>query len=120
MIRVSLNDPDSRIHAGTLARQVRASPRRRERYAYPWRRTESATFPMARIPSLGRGGRLSNLENLAIVHGRCNWEKGVRWDPKKRRSAGEYDSFVARLVDRRKQRWREGPAHRLVNGLTSP
>ncbi len=35
-----------------------------------------------------RGGS-DDLENLAIVHGRCNWEKGMRWDSRKHRSDQE-------------------------------
>ena len=44
-------------------------------------------------------GRHRRLDNLGIVHGRCNWEKGVRWDPKKRPSEDEYEAFIYRLVD---------------------
>jgi hypothetical protein len=56
-----------------------------------------------------RGGT-EDLENLAAVHGRCNWEKGRRWDPKKCRSVEEYDAFIARLIERRRARWREPSA----------
>jgi 5-methylcytosine-specific restriction endonuclease McrA len=56
-----------------------------------------------------RGGT-EDLENLAIVHRRCNGEKGIRWDPRKRRSSEEYEAFIARFVERRRQRWREAPA----------
>ncbi|HUP27272.1 MAG TPA: HNH endonuclease signature motif containing protein [Chloroflexia bacterium] len=52
-----------------------------------------------------RGGT-DDLENLALVHGRCNWEKGRRWDPRQKRSSEEYDLFVARLLERRRERWR--------------
>jgi hypothetical protein len=34
------------------------------------------------------------------------WEKGVRWDPKKRRSQDDYESFIARLLERRLARLR--------------
>jgi 5-methylcytosine-specific restriction endonuclease McrA len=64
---------------------------------------EGAT--LEHIRARGRGGT-EDLENLAIVHGRCNWEKGVRWDPKKRRSQGDYESFIARLLERRLARLR--------------
>jgi hypothetical protein len=30
----------------------------------------------------------------------------VRWDPKQRRSQGDYESFIARLLERRLARWR--------------
>ncbi len=53
-----------------------------------------------------RGGT-DDLTNLALVHGRCNWEKGRRWDPKRRRSTAEYDSLVTRMLARRLERWRE-------------
>ncbi len=61
------------------------------------------------IRARSRGGT-DELENLGLVHGSCNWEKGRRWDPKRRRSHEEYETFVARLIDRRRQRWREPPA----------
>src|SRR5215469_18900997 len=54
-----------------------------------------------------RRGGTEELANLAVVHGRCNWEKGRRWDPKRRRRGEEYDEFVARLLERRRLRWRE-------------
>ena len=44
---------------------------------------EGATLEHIRARSRGGNG---DLENLGIVHGRCNWEKGVRWDSRKRRS----------------------------------
>jgi hypothetical protein len=64
---------------------------------------EGAT--LEHIRARGRGGT-DDLDNLAIVHGRCNWEKGRCWDPKKRLSQDEYERFIARLVERRQQRWR--------------
>jgi hypothetical protein len=64
---------------------------------------EGAT--LEHIRARGRGGT-DDLDNLGIVHGRCNWEKGRRWDPKQRRSQDEYERFIARLVERRQQRWR--------------
>ena len=39
---------------------------------------EGATLEHIRARS--RGGT-DDIENLAIVHGRCNWEKGRNWDP---------------------------------------
>jgi 5-methylcytosine-specific restriction endonuclease McrA len=56
-----------------------------------------------------RRGGTEELANLGVVHGRCNWEKGRRWDPKRRRDTAEYDAFVARLLQRRLERWRAGP-----------
>jgi hypothetical protein len=70
--------------------------------AFDARTGEGAT--VEHIRARGRGGS-EEIENLGIVHGRCNWEKGRRWDPKKRRSGQEYEDFIARLVERRQQRW---------------
>ena len=67
---------------------------------------EGATLEHIRARS--RGGS-DDPNNLGIVHGRCNWEKGVRWDPRKRRSDEEYEAFIARLIDRRQNRWRQVP-----------
>ncbi|WP_165071594.1 HNH endonuclease [Paludisphaera rhizosphaerae] len=64
---------------------------------------EGATLEHIRARSRGGG---DDATNLAAVHGRCNWEKGRRWDPKKRRSNDEYESFVARLLIKRAERWR--------------
>ena len=58
------------------------------------------------IRARARGGT-DEPDNLAAVHGRCNWEKGRRWDPKRRRRAVEYDAFVARLLEKRRERWRD-------------
>jgi 5-methylcytosine-specific restriction endonuclease McrA len=74
--------------------------------AFDTRTGEGATLDHIRARS--RGGT-EDPENLGIVHGRCNWEKGVHWDPKKRRSDDEYGAFIARLVDRRQKRWRQKP-----------
>jgi 5-methylcytosine-specific restriction endonuclease McrA len=65
---------------------------------------EGAT--LEHIRARGRGGT-EELENLAVVHGRCNWEKGRRWDPRRRRRTLEYEEYVERLLARRRQRWRE-------------
>jgi hypothetical protein len=72
---------------------------------------EGATLEHIRARS--RGGDEA-LTNLAIVHGRCNWEKGRRWDPRSRRGQEEYEAFIARLLDRRQQRWREPADPRLL------
>ncbi|MGE3821783.1 MAG: HNH endonuclease [Isosphaeraceae bacterium] len=58
------------------------------------------------IRARGRGGD-DDPRNLGIAHGRCNGEKGRRWDPKRRRDPEDYEAFVARLLDRRRARWRE-------------
>ena len=55
-----------------------------------------------------RGGT-DDPENLAIVHASCNHEKGRRWDPKRRRHGDDYDTFVARLHAKRRDRWRDDP-----------
>lgn len=64
---------------------------------------EGATLEHIRARS--RGGT-EDLRNLALVHARCNHEKGRRWDPKRRRAAPEYEAFITRLLDRRQARWR--------------
>ncbi len=74
--------------------------------AFDARTGEGATLEHIRARGRGGGG---DLENLAAVHGRCNWEKGRRWDPRRRRRTLEYDEFVARLLARRLERWRELP-----------
>jgi 5-methylcytosine-specific restriction endonuclease McrA len=68
---------------------------------------EGAT--LEHIRARGRGGTEA-LDNLAVVHGRCNGEKGIRWDPKRRRGEAEYEAFVERLLAKRRQRWRDDPA----------
>ncbi len=78
--------------------------------AFDARTGEGAT--LEHIRARGRGGT-EDLDNLAVVHGRCNWEKGRRWDPRRSRNPAEYDEFIARLLDRRRLRRREtgpGPA----------
>ena len=85
--------------------------------AFDARTGEGAT--LEHIRARGRGGT-EDLDNLGIVHGRCNWEKGVRWDPKRRRSQDEYEAFITRLVERRKQRFRALPGTSAGPGVTSP
>src|SRR3954465_10669161 len=50
--------------------------------AFDARTGEGATLEHIRARS--RGGTEA-LDNLGVVHGRCNWEKGRRWDPKRSR-----------------------------------
>ncbi len=77
--------------------------------AFDARTGEGAT--LEHIRARGRGGT-DDLDNLGVVHGRCNWEKGRRWDPKRSRKAAEYDEYVARLLARRQERWRaSAPPH---------
>ena len=66
---------------------------------------EGATLEHVR--ARGRGGA-NDLENLGVAHSRCNAEKGRRWDTKRKRTTEDYEAFVARLLERRRQRWR-GP-----------
>jgi 5-methylcytosine-specific restriction endonuclease McrA len=75
--------------------------------AFNARTGEGATLEHIRART--RGGT-QQLENLAVVHGRCNWEKGQRWDGKRRRRESEYEAFIERLIDRRKTRWRDRDA----------
>jgi len=74
--------------------------------AFDAKNGEGATLEHIRARS--RGGDES-LENLAVVHGRCNGEKGRRWDPKRRRSDADYDEFISRLLQKRADRWRPSP-----------
>ncbi|WZO96526.1 HNH endonuclease [Isosphaeraceae bacterium EP7] len=60
------------------------------------------------IRAKSRGGT-EDLSNLAVVHGRCNWEKGQRWDPKRRRNEADYDELLGRMLIRRRDRWRDPP-----------
>ena len=71
--------------------------------AFDARTGEGAT--LEHIRARGRGGT-EDLDNLGVVHGRCNWEKGRRWDPKRNRKPAEYDEYIARLLARRQERWR--------------
>jgi 5-methylcytosine-specific restriction endonuclease McrA len=75
--------------------------------AFDARTGEGATLEHIRART--RGGD-EDPENLAIAHGRCNAEKGRRWDPKRKRADAEYDAFIARLIERRRLRWRNSPA----------
>ena len=72
--------------------------------AFDARSGQGATLEHIRART--RGGT-DDPENLAIVHGRCNGEKGIRWDPRRRRGDAEYDAFIARLLERRRARWRD-------------
>ena len=71
--------------------------------AFDARSGEGATLEHIRARS--RGGT-EDMDNLAIVHGRCNWEKGRRWDSRKSKSEDDYEAFIARLIERRQERWR--------------
>src|SRR4051794_39883513 len=75
--------------------------------AFGARTGEGATLEHIRAP--GRGGG-EEPENPRGGPRRRNWEKGRRWDPRRRRTPDEYDAFVARLLDRRRLRWRDPPA----------
>jgi 5-methylcytosine-specific restriction endonuclease McrA len=66
---------------------------------------EGATIEHIRARSRGGG---DDLANLALVHARCNHEKGRRWDPKRRRHSEEYEAFIIRLIERRRARWPGG------------
>jgi hypothetical protein len=80
--------------------------------AFDARTGEGAT--LEHIRARGRGGT-EDLENLGVVHGRCNWEKGRRWDPRRRRPDADYEAFVARLLERRRARWRDPQPSRSQN-----
>lgn len=74
--------------------------------AFDHRTGEGATLEHIRAKS--RGGS-DDPANLGVVHGACNWEKGRRWDQKRRRSSMDYDEFVARLAEKRRLRLRAAP-----------
>ena len=76
--------------------------------------------PIAFDSKTGEGGTVEHiraktqggteaLSNLAVVHGRCNWEKGRRWDSMRRRNQADYDELVDRMLIRRFDRWCEPP-----------
>ena len=71
--------------------------------AFEVRTGEGAT--LEHIRARLRGGT-DDLQNLAIVHATCNWEKGRRWDPKRKRTTTDYEAFVERMLSRRLERWR--------------
>ncbi len=71
--------------------------------AFDARTGQGATLEHIRART--RGGT-DDLKNLAVVHGRCNSEKGIRWDPKRRRSEGDYEALVSRMLVKRAERWR--------------
>jgi 5-methylcytosine-specific restriction endonuclease McrA len=54
-------------------------------------------------------GGSSDLLNLALTHPRCNGEKGLHWDNQRARHGRDdaYEALVARLLQRRRDRWRE-------------
>lgn len=72
--------------------------------AFDERTGEGATIE--HIRARHRGGS-EELPNLAVVHGRCNAEKGIRWDPRRRKSEADYEAFIERLIRKRNDRWRE-------------
>jgi 5-methylcytosine-specific restriction endonuclease McrA len=57
-------------------------------------------------PRSAGGG--NDLLNLGLTHPRCNAEKGIHWDPKRRRkgTAEQYEQLVQRLLAKRQERWR--------------
>jgi 5-methylcytosine-specific restriction endonuclease McrA len=59
------------------------------------------------VPRTEGGG--NDLSNLGLTHPRCNGEKGRNWDNRKARPAdpARYQALVARLLERRRQRWRD-------------
>ncbi len=65
-----------------------------------------------------RGGG-DDLPNLAIVHPQCNWEKGRRWDPLRRRGGADYDAFIERLLQKRRDRKKPRDPDDCVGGADS-
>jgi len=68
---------------------------------------DGAGATLEHIRARSRGGD-DSMENLAIVHARCNSEKGIRWDNRKRRSDADYEPFIRRLIEKRRSRLRPG------------
>lgn len=56
-----------------------------------------------------REGGTDDLTNLGLVHAACNHEKGIHWDDPRRRTGRqrEYEQLLARLITRRRARWRD-------------
>lgn len=54
-------------------------------------------------------GGTNDLNNLGIAHRKCNGEKGIRWDPRRRHRAqrDRYAALLQRLSSERQRRWRE-------------
>jgi hypothetical protein len=71
--------------------------------AFDARSGEGATLEHIRART--RGGT-EEPENLGIAHARYNAEKGRRWDARRKRADDEYEAFIARLIERRRARWR--------------
>ncbi len=76
-------------------------------------RFESATGEGATVEhivprSLGGG---NDLLNLGIAHARCNGEKGVHWDPRRRhhQRREQYAALTERLLRERALRFRQAP-----------
>jgi 5-methylcytosine-specific restriction endonuclease McrA len=67
---------------------------------------EGATIEHIMPRNLGGG---NDLRNLGVAHGRCNGEKGRRWDPpaRRRRNQDRYTGLVVRLREERERRWRD-------------
>jgi 5-methylcytosine-specific restriction endonuclease McrA len=67
---------------------------------------EGATIEHILPRNLGGG---NDPRNLGVAHGRCNSEKGRRWDPpaRRRRDPGRYANLVGRLRVERARRWRD-------------
>jgi 5-methylcytosine-specific restriction endonuclease McrA len=68
------------------------------------RRTGSGAT-VEHIRARTRGGT-DDLENLAAVHSACNHEKGLRWDPRKKKRDEEYEAFIGPMLERRRERLR--------------
>ena len=58
------------------------------------------------IRAKSRGGN-DELINLALTHTRCNNQKGVAWDQKRRKRDDEYEMLINPLLERRRARWKE-------------
>jgi 5-methylcytosine-specific restriction endonuclease McrA len=54
-------------------------------------------------------GGTNDLVNLGIAHRRCNGEKGLHWDPRRRhqRQRERYAALLQRLSAERRRRWRD-------------
>ncbi len=70
---------------------------------------EGATVEHIRPRSPGGG---SDPLNLGVAHGRCNGEKGRRWDSRWRHQSKQdaYEMLINRLLAERARRWRDHSA----------
>ena len=57
---------------------------------------EGASLEHIRAKSRGGG---DESDNLALAHLRCNSQKGIAWDQKRRKKDEEYEMLISRLLE---------------------